>query len=130
MKDSPLSGYEGKLSVVQLGMILHLFTWAEQLLVFQNAIRLLKPGKGGLIIGQASGSLEAGTSGRGHDPTRGTYRHNVESFKKLIGEVEKLTNTVWKVEAVLDNGLSIYDGKRTWDDPKTRRLLFEVERLQ
>jgi len=97
--------------------------------VFQNAIRLLKPEKGVLIIGQASGSLEAGTTGRGHDPKRQTYRHNVESFERLVKKVGDLTETDWNVKAELDTGLSIYDGKRTWDDPKTRRLLFEIEKI-
>ena len=125
---SPLSDCVGSMSVVQLGMILHLFTWEEQLVVFQNTVRLLRADKGVLIIGQASGSLNAGTSGRGHSPNRRTYRHNVESFERLVEEMSKLTGTTWKVKAELDTGLSIYDGKRTWDDPDTRRLLFEVER--
>jgi SAM-dependent methyltransferase len=127
--NASLAEFRGRLSVVQLGMILHLFTWEEQLAVFQNTIQLLKPEPGTLIIGQATGNLECGPSGRGHDPKRMTWRHNVESFEKLVKEVGDATGTNWKVTAELDKGLSVFDGKRSWDDPKTRRLLFEAERL-
>ena len=125
---SSLEELEGKLDVVQLGMILHLFSWEEQIVAFENAIKLLKPEKKGtLIIGQASGNLDGIATGGAWG--RVTFKHNVESFEKLIKELGDKTGTQLKVTASLDNGLSIFDGKRTWDDPKTRRLLFEVERI-
>ncbi len=129
VESSPLAPFAGTLAAVQLGMILHLFTWDEQVAVFENTIRLLKDEKGILIIGQASGNLDGITTGSTATASRRTFKHNVESFKKLIAEVGEKTSTQWKVTAELDTGLSIYDGKRTWDDPKTRRLLFEIERL-
>lgn len=106
-------------------MILHLFTWEEQVKAFQNAIKLLRHEGDVAIIGQASGNLDglASVSWR-----KNTFRHNVQSFEKLISEVGTKTDTAWDVRASLDEGLSIHDGKRTWDDPKTRRLLFEVRR--
>lgn len=120
-----LKELEGQFDVVQLGMILHLFTWEEQAKVFQQAIRLLKAEGDVAIIGQATGNLDgiASPSWR-----KNTFRHNVETFEKLIGEVGEVTGTRWDVKASLDEGLSIHDGKRTWDDPKTRRLLFEIQR--
>ncbi|KAJ9145285.1 Methyltransferase [Pleurostoma richardsiae] len=125
---APLAQFLGQLDVVQLGMILHLFTWAEQVAAFENAIKLLNNGvKGTLIIGQASGNLDGVATGGAWG--RQTFKHNVETFEKLVKEVGSRTGTEWNVRAELDNGLSIYDGKRTWDDPKTRRLLFEVERV-
>jgi len=126
--ESPLCPFVGKQSVVQLGMILHLFTWEEQLVVFEHAIQLLKPDETGtLIIGQASGNLDGIPIGEAW--SHKAFKHNVESFEKLVREVEEKTGTQWKVAASLDTGLSIYDGKRTWDDPKGRRLLFEMERI-
>lgn len=128
----PLGKFRGRLRVVQLGMILHLFTWEEQINAFENAIALLRDEPGVLIIGQATGNVDGVvtqtlTVGGAN---RGTCKHNVESFKKLINDVEARTGTKWNVQAELDEGLSIHDGKRTWDDPKTRRLLFELERAQ
>lgn len=129
---SPLGQFRGRLRVVQLGMVLHLFTWEEQLTAFENTIALLRDEPGVLIIGQATGNLDGVvtqtlTVGGAN---RGTCKHNVESFKKLIKDVEARTNTQWDVKAELDEGLSVHDGKRTWDDPKTRRLLFELERVR
>ncbi|KAL1867148.1 hypothetical protein VTK73DRAFT_4310 [Phialemonium thermophilum] len=127
-EDAPVwKDLHSQFDVVQLGMILHLFSWEEQVKVFEHAIKLLKPGKKGVsIIGQAVGHLlsEAHPANR-----KNTFRHNAESFKRLIDQVSTKTGTQWKVEASVDEGLSIYDGKRTWDDPNTRRLLFEVERV-
>jgi hypothetical protein len=40
------------------------------------------------------------------------------------------TGSEWLVRARLDAGLGIEEKKRTWDDPNTRRLVFEVERLR
>lgn len=119
--------FEESLDVVQLGMILHLFTWDEQVKVFKQAISLLKPGTDGVaIIGQAVGNVD-GLPAPAWD--RSTFRHNVDTFRRLIDEVSAETGTQWNVTASLDDGLSIFDGKRTWDDPKTRRLLFEVEKM-
>jgi phospholipid N-methyltransferase len=125
LDDHAVKELEGQFDVVQLGMILHLFTWEEQVRAFEHAIRLLKTKGDVAIIGQATGSLDGVVS---QSWRKNTFRHNVETFKKLISEVEKETGTRWEVTASLDNGLSIHDGKRTWDDPKTRRLLFEVRR--
>lgn len=129
---SPLAQFRGRLRVVQLGMILHLFTWEEQLTAFENAIALLRDEPGVLIIGQATGNLDGVvtqtlTVGGSN---KGTCKHNVESFKRLIKDFEARTGTQWAVQAELDEGLSVHDGKRTWDDPKTRRLLFELERVR
>lgn len=129
---APLGRFRGRLRVVQLGMILHLFTWEEQLAAFENAIALLRDEPGVLIIGQATGNLDGVvtqtlTVGGAN---KGTCKHNVESFQRLIGDVEARTRTQWDIKADLDEGLSVNDGKRTWDDPKTRRLLFELERVR
>lgn len=124
---STLAQFVGQLSVVQLGMILHLFSWEEQVSAFENAIKLLEDEKGTLVIGQASGNVDGIETGGAFG--RMTHKHNVDSFERLIKDVEAKTETKWKVKAELDNGLSIFDGKRTWDNPKTRRLLFEIERV-
>lgn len=129
--DSSLAPFCGMLKVVQLGMILHLFSWDEQLTAFEHAIALLSDEPGVLVIGQATGNLD-GIETRTVSPggkDKGTWKHNVESFERLIRDVEERTGTRWTVKAALDMGLSVQDGKRTWDDPRTRRLLFEIERL-
>lgn len=132
-KGAALEELEGKLDVVQLGMILHLFTRDEQITAFKRAITLLKPEKDGqacargtMIIGQAGGNV-AGIE----TPSWGkmTLKHNEETFQKLVDDISAQTGTRWDVKAELDYGLSTLDGKRTWDDPRTRRLLFTLTRI-
>lgn len=125
--ESPPKHLQGTFTSVQLGMILHLFTWDEQVTAFRNTIQLLKAEPGVRIFGQATGNVDGTPTASVHGK-RATFKHNGESFRRLVEEVST-TTTRWRVvTAELDNGLSIFDGKRTWDDPKTRRLVFEVER--
>lgn len=116
------------MKVVQLGMVLHLFTWAESVRAFAHAVELLRDERGVMIVGIATGNVdgvETRTSG-----VRGTWKHNVESFGRLVRDVEGVTGMGWEVRARLDGGLGGMDGKRTWDDPRTRRLVFEIERVR
>lgn len=128
LEGSSLAEMIGSLDVVQLGMILHLFTWDEQVAAFENAIKLLKKEVSTLVIGQATGHLDGVETGGAWG--RKTFKHNVDTFKELVQDVGKRTSTEWTIKAELDTGLSVFDGKRTWDDPKTRRLLFEIERVK
>lgn len=128
---NPLAEWRGQLRVVQLGMILHLFSWEESIVAFVNTIELLRDEKGVLVIGQASGNVdgvETMTLSPGGGDKR-TWKHNVQSFRRLVRDVEARTGTRWDVKAGLDGALSVNDGKRTWDDPRTCRLLFEIERV-
>lgn len=128
--ENPLAAWKGKLKAVQLGMILHLFTWEEQVAAFLHAIALLRDENGVSVFGQATGNLD-GRETQTLSPggiERRTWKHNVNTFEKLIKDVEERTGTRWTVHAELDEALSVNDGKRTWDDPKTRRLLFEIRK--
>lgn len=124
---SPLYSLVGTFSAVQLGMLLHLFTWEEQITAFKHTLALLRGKPGDRIFGQATGHLDGTpTASVG---VRATFKHNADTFAKLITQFGEATNTQWTiVTAKLDNGLSIFDEKRTWDDPRTRRLVFEIER--
>ncbi|CAK7214774.1 hypothetical protein SCUCBS95973_002248 [Sporothrix curviconia] len=124
---SPLYPLVGKFTCIQLGMLLHLFTWEEQIVAFQNTLLLLRGQPGDRIFGQATGHLDGTpTASVG---SRATFKHSAASFARLVDAVQGATSTRWRiVTAELDNGLSVFDGKRTWDDPRTRRLVFEIER--
>jgi len=124
---SPLLSLVGTFSTVQLGMLLHLFTWEQQAVAFRHTLALLRGQPGDRIFGQATGHLDGTpTASVG---ARATFKHNSASFTKLVAEFGRATGTSWRiVTADLDNGLSVFDGKRTWDDSRTRRLVFEIER--
>jgi SAM-dependent methyltransferase len=119
----------GTFDVVQLGMILHLFTWEEQKTVFINAIDLLKKDKkGSLVIGQAVGDLAGLSRKTAGGGEKATYMHNGESFSKLIKEVGEATGTEWKVRAFLDPHIGMQKDRLAWNDAATRMLSFEIER--
>lgn len=124
---SPLYPLVGQFSAVQLGMLLHLFTWEEQITAFRHTLALLRGQPGDRIFGQATGHLDGTpTASVG---ARATFKHNADTFTRLVTAFADATGTRWRiVTAALDNGLSVFDGKRTWDDPRTRRLVFEIER--
>jgi hypothetical protein len=125
--EGPLKQLEGNMDLIQIGLFLHLFDLAGQTKACERIVGLMKPEKGVLILGQQIGSIDAGPM----DMSSGSkmYKHNVESFKKMWKEVGEKTGTEWEVRANMDAGLGIDQKKRTWDDPKSRRLVFEVERI-
>ena len=125
--EGSLKQLEGKMDLIQIGLFLHLFDLAGQTKACERIVGLMKPEKGVLILGQQIGSLEAGPVAMGSGSKM--YKHNVESFEKMWKEVGERTGTEWKVRASLDAGLGINQKQRTWDDSKSRRLVFEVERL-
>lgn len=126
-KDGELKNLVGKMDVVHLGLFLHLFNWEKQVEACATVVGLLKREKGVIVIGQQIGMLEAGEEARGGN--RMIFKHNVESFKRMWAEIGQKTQSLWDVKASLDHGLGIGDEKRKWDNPSSRRLVFEVERV-
>jgi hypothetical protein len=122
-----LNELEGKMDIVQAGLFLHLFDLEGQTRACERIVGLLKQDKGVLVTGQQVGAIEPVQMPRGTGSRM--YKHNAESFEKMWTEVGARTGSEWKVTARLDAGLGIEQMKRTWDDPNTRRLVFEVERI-
>jgi hypothetical protein len=123
-----LAALEGKMDIVQAGLFLHLFDLEGQTKACKKIVRLLKQEKGALVTGQQVGATEPAQMPI--ESGAKMYKHNANSFEKMWNDVGKATGTEWKVTASLDAGLGIGEKKRTWDDPATRRLVFEVERLR
>lgn len=130
---SPFDELAGTLDYIHLGMVLHVFERDQQREVLENCIRLLKPKRGVLILGQAVGNADGGVSAgqtqTGGDWTGKIFRHNDVTFRALWEEIGVRTGTRWDCRASVDGGLGVDSGKRAWDSPKARRLVFEVERL-
>jgi SAM-dependent methyltransferase len=117
---------EGTFGVVQLGMVLHIWDLEGQTRACERVVELLRDEKGVLVVGQSVGNVEAKEApGRG----KKIYKHDVGSFERMWAEVGRRTGTKWEVRARLDQGLGIDERKREWDEPSTRRLSFEVERV-
>jgi ubiquinone/menaquinone biosynthesis C-methylase UbiE len=125
--DSSLKQLDGQMNIVYIGLFLHLFDWEGQRKALERIVRLLKPEKGVLVLGQQVGSLVA--CDVKFEGEKNVIRHDLASFEKLWKEVGERTGTEWVIQAKLDEGLGIGNGKRVWDIQETRRLVFEVVRV-
>jgi hypothetical protein len=106
--------------------VLHIWDLEGQTKACERVVELLKDEKGVMVVGQSVGSLVGK-----EQPARGRmiYKHDADTFAQMWEEVGRRTGTEWVVRARLDEGLGIDRRKREWDEPGTRRLSFEVERV-
>jgi hypothetical protein len=126
--EGPLSKLSNNFEFIHIGLFLHLFDWEGQKKACVAIVELLKNEKGVLVLGQQVGSLTPGQVPKSSGSSM--FKHNATTFEKMWKEVGEATGTEWEVRASLDVGLGIEQKKRNWDDPNTRRLTFEVERLK
>lgn len=122
---------EGKIDIVNANSLFHLFTWEEQVTVTSRLVSFMKDKAGSMILGRQVGAVEAGEY-RALNEGATTYRHNVDSFRRLWEEVEGKTGSAWDVAARLDmedimQGVNL--GQK-WMESGTRRLHFVVTRRQ
>lgn len=124
----PLKQLKNSIDIIHIGLFLHLFDWEGQKTACEVIVKLLKDRIGVLVLGQQVGSLTPGQVPKGSGSSM--FKHDAATFEKMWVEVGEATGTKWEVRARLDAGLGIEQHKRKWDDPNTRRLTFEVERLK
>ncbi|KAG8160515.1 hypothetical protein KVR01_010051 [Diaporthe batatas] len=122
---SPLSGLVGKVDIIHMGQVVHLFGWDRQRDLLENCVKLLRPASSGaMILGQAVGDVEGGMKPGGH-----IFIHSVETFNKMWVEIAERTGLKFNCRAILDEGLGIAESRRGWDAASRKRLSFEVERV-
>lgn len=139
--DSGLNRIRGKISIIHMNAVFHLFNYESQLEMAKRTVKLLRPGPGTLIIGQQMGSLHAGEyASRWRDPDATIYRHNSESWAQMWGRVGKeLASDMggeevkFKVESDLlpfdpPKGVDMPNGGQ-WSQSGFSRMQFAVERL-
>ncbi|KAH8898682.1 hypothetical protein GQ53DRAFT_877743 [Thozetella sp. PMI_491] len=123
--EGPLQALQGRMDIIHLGMILHVFTREMQFELLKTCIALLKPEPGSLILGQAVGNVQGGLTATNLDS--GSFQHNEDTFFGLWGELQAGSGLKFDVRPSLDKGLGIDENKRKWGLPGARRLRFEVE---
>ncbi|KAK3325921.1 hypothetical protein B0H66DRAFT_616655 [Apodospora peruviana] len=116
----------GRFDIVNFSMVLHVFSWEDQVRLLERGIKALKPNTSGTsIIGLACGSLD----GKIEDWGGQVPAHNEESFVRLVKEVEERTGTRWEVDVELDTFFDVGDPKHAFLGPEFRRVVFELTRL-
>lgn len=124
-ESSPLGGLVGKIDIIHMGQVVHLFGWDRQRDLLENCVKLLRPASSGaMILGQAVGDVEGGTKPGGQ-----IFVHSVETFNKMWVEISERTGLKFNCRAILDEGLGIAESRRGWDAATRKRLSFEVERV-
>lgn len=126
---SALEALHGKIDVVYVGSVLHLFGWAKQLEAARQFVLLSKVGTA--VIGCQIGRNDAEevTSVWGGGPA---FYHNVDSLKKMWQIIEEETGTRWTVTASLGS-LKIVGLERedvAWMRPDTLLLQFLLIRIE
>lgn len=127
---APPSALAKKIDIIFANSLLHLFPYAEQLMVAAGLARCLRPRPGSLIIGRQVGAATPGEY-RGLTDGTTTYRHDKESFCRFWEEVALRVGGEWKVDVRLDLE-EIQQGvnqEQIWSGEKMRRLHFTVERI-
>ncbi|KAJ5675616.1 hypothetical protein N7462_008513 [Penicillium macrosclerotiorum] len=88
----------GKMDIVNAASLFHLFDWSQQVAAVKQAITLLRPEPGSLLIGRQAGRRDPiHSDGNGAALLR--YRHDATTWQKLWKEVERDTGTKWDVQA-------------------------------
>jgi SAM-dependent methyltransferase len=122
-----LSQFEGKMSSIHMGMVLHLFNREEQKAALGNLLKMLVDDGTGILlghcVGHADGVMQPAMLGKM------TLRHNLETWKKLYNEVEEETG--FKVKTWEDLMPISTDSKYySWRDDGKRILAFEVTKMK
>ena len=123
---APWADLGGQYDVANFGMVLHSFTWEQQIFMLEKGLHVLKNEPGTSMIGIACGNINGKVETWMGRPIP---NHNPETFRKLMAEFEAKTGTKWEVDAALDNAMSCHDGKRTWLNPDLKRFIFEITRV-
>lgn len=84
--DAPLA-LMPRVDVVHIGSFLHLFNYTNQVRAMCKIVKLLKPGKGSVVMGRQAGSVDSGEYPHPTNPQRTLFRHNCASFQRLWDEV-------------------------------------------
>ncbi len=124
---SSLAQLHGRIDIVYAGSFLHLFDWESQVAAAKRLVALMRPQKGGLIVGQGFGHLDADLYPLGPNTSRRIYKHNPESFARMWEQVGAETGTSWNVHGQLEvMNQAGWSKTGQWGDPDSRLLRFSL----
>lgn len=82
---------EESFDMVHAASFFHLFSWTEQVEAVSKALRLLKPKSGSVLFGRQTGVEVAGSVKYPQTRSGEMWRHDLESWGKLMEEVRVKT---------------------------------------
>lgn len=134
---SPYAQLSGKIDIVLVNQVFHLFDWERQLKAAKNMVCLSRPGT--WVVGYQIGSVVAGarrvktTTGgpSGAAGSKSRFFHNPETWQDLWRLVGKETRTEWMIESRIielkEWGLE--DEDSAWMGPTAMGLEFIIRRV-
>ncbi|KAI1322044.1 hypothetical protein F5Y16DRAFT_387864 [Xylariaceae sp. FL0255] len=122
-----LTVLDNKVTIIGITAVFHLFDWADQMLIADRCMRLLRKDTGApvLLIGAQVGSEEDGSCKRRDDKFR--YQHNGESWERFWREVcaqPEWSSKVAKVETESALYMRLRNEERENDDSSRLRQIF------
>lgn len=99
---SDLERLDGKVDILMASAFFHLFDMEAQIKAAKRIIKLLKPHAGSMLVGRHGGSTVPGEWRQLTDPSKSTYRHNVETWKQFWKDIGDETGTQWNVEVITE----------------------------
>ena len=134
---SPLMELRGKMDILVVSLIFHLFDWEGQVKAGNNMVALSRPGT--LLIGRQIGNsigmaIPITTTASGEVGGVGSHTrffHNPETWQEMWRRIQRETGTEWEVESSL-HLLKEWGGQDedyAWMGPHARGLEFMVRRV-
>ncbi|KAL4948744.1 hypothetical protein BDW69DRAFT_87575 [Aspergillus filifer] len=121
----------GNIDIVFASSLLHLWEYSTQLKVALRLVRLLRDQPGVMVIGRQMGSVLAGEYPLAGFCDGTMYRHNPLSMKGMWHDVEKATQTRWKVEAsLMEDDLIKKNQDTPWGDANIRIMWWSATRVE
>ena len=125
-----LDGIAGRMDVVHVASVLHVFDWDHMLRAAKRLVELTRAQKGALIVGNQMGSSNPGEYPMPTAQGR-NYRHNEESMARFWKQVGDETGTSWEVQSGLFHPQVIKDNaQHSWAkaDPGLGMIWFMITR--
>ncbi|GAB7356667.1 hypothetical protein MBLNU459_g7381t2 [Dothideomycetes sp. NU459] len=93
----PLEELHGKIDIIQIGLFLHQFDWADQKKALEHVVRISKPSKGSMVVGRQVGSLipASDDSGKRSNKQQGLYgKYTPRQMQDSELEIESGNGTI------------------------------------